>query len=180
MDRAAPNVSRDHEQIPMRMWLSSSAQAVGTLIILFSCFLTWTYTGRRGRNAFDVVSLAQRFNVVPNRTLEIAAKAFFLLPAVSALLLIVLVLQWRRLAVVLAAIELAGVTTLAVQVLRTPFRTGVGPTVALIGAAITIVGVVTSVFRPVTRVSGSGEAQLSQYSSSSVDNEVAANRERAL
>jgi hypothetical protein len=138
------------------------AQGAGALTIFVSCFVTWTYTGRRGRNAFDVVALAQRFKVVPNRPLEIAAKGFFLLPAVTAALLIVLVFQRRRLAHVLAVVLVAAIATLAVQVLRSPFRSGAGPWVALVGAALVIVGLVTSASGSVTRRSSVDEAQLSQ------------------
>jgi fatty acid desaturase len=131
----------------------------GSLLIFAASFLPWAYTGRRGRNAFEVVAIAQRFKVVPNDGLELVARVFFVLPAVSAAVLAAVALGQRRTARLFAAVEVLAISALSIQVLRSPFRSGVAPWWALLGVGVVCVGAVTGVVTGPTPATASGEAQ---------------------
>jgi hypothetical protein len=115
--------------------------AVGSIVMLAGTVMTWLYTGRRGRNLYDVVALARRFEVVPADWMEQPARVLWLFPVVSAGTLIALVLAKRSVALVGASLQIVTVCLVGIPAFRGPFRTGWGVVSSVAGATCAVVGI---------------------------------------
>ena len=104
----------------------------GALAVVTAGFLPWSRSGEAQRNSFELARSAERLDVLTGAAHQ-AAVAWYLVPALVALLWITATLRWDRAAAGLGAVVGALALAAAALVLRSPLK--VEPAVPIAGGA---------------------------------------------
>lgn len=117
-----------------------AAVAIGVVGITVGAFLPWLQTGAATRNSFAVVRAARRLGVIDNDVASGVLGAWYFVPLLAALVVLLVALRRPRAAGALAMVVGAVVAVIAVVVLRSPTAVEVGPSVALVAGLSALSG----------------------------------------
>lgn len=133
--------------------VGSGFAVVGALVVAIGLFLPWVRAGRVDRNSFEIVALVEKFRLVRPPWDSAMALWQFVGPAMMVPLVFLALRWWRTggiMAILLGLIIAAGAITCLV-LLAGERRLGVslattGPTFAMIGGSLLVVGGITVLY----------------------------------
>jgi hypothetical protein len=125
-------------------WVGPACTAAGAALVLVAAFLPWIHTGARTRDSFHLMRTAELLDVVTGAA-TFALRAWYLVPALVALVWLAAALDRRRLMAALAAVLVVVTAAAAIVVLRSGVPVARGPDLALLASAVTAAGLVLTI-----------------------------------
>jgi hypothetical protein len=120
-------------------WLGPAITAGSAAVVGLASFLPWLQTGHITRNSFQMMRTAELLDVVTGIAVA-ALRAWYLVPALIALVWLTAALEWPRAMAALAFALVVAAGAAAVVVLRSGVPTGPGPRLALVASTGTLAG----------------------------------------
>ncbi len=121
--------------------------SVGAAVIGLAAFLPWLQTGHATRNSFQMIRTAELLDVITGAA-SVALKTWYLVPLLVAVVWLTAALERTRLTAAVGVVLTVATIVVSAVVLRSGVQTGLGPQLALLGAATTVVGVVLTLRPP--------------------------------
>ncbi len=125
--------------------------AAGAAVVGLAAFLPWLRNGHVTRNSFQMMRTAELLDVVTG-VATVALRAWYLVPLLVGVVWFAAALDRHRITAVVGLVLAAATGAVSFVVLRSGVPTGVGPRLALLGAAVVVIGVVLTL-RPSGRPS---------------------------
>ncbi len=124
--------------------LGPACTTAGAVVVTIAAFLPWISTGTTWRSSFGLVRGLELIGYVHGSTAWLL-DAWYLVPAMAAGIWLAAFTGQRRVLVVLGSVLVLLVLAVAGTVALAPVRTGIGPWLALAGAAAALAGIVMTV-----------------------------------
>lgn len=124
--------------------VATGALLVGTAVVVVGAFLPWVRSGTSSRSSFAMVRSADRLGIVDGGVGLLVLRAWYLVPLIAAAVVVLETIHRRRAAAVVGLALSAVVAAVAALVLVAAPDPGVGPVVAIAGAAMVLAGAVVA------------------------------------